>query len=44
MNILRNSMRKPEGQKQLRRPRLRWDDIIKINPKEISVGTNGGSL
>jgi hypothetical protein len=28
-------VRKPEGKKQLGRPRCRWDNNIKIGPEEI---------
>jgi hypothetical protein len=40
----------PEGKRPLRRPRLRWEDNIKIDLQEVGcgyvdwIGTGGGRL
>jgi hypothetical protein len=38
MNACRVLVRKPEGKRQLRRPRRRLEDIIKIDLREIVWG------
>jgi hypothetical protein len=51
-NPHRISVGKPEEKRQLRRPRLRWVDNIKIDIREIGwdgsmwlrIGTSGGLL
>ena len=43
---------KPEGRRPLERPRLRWEDIIKMDLREVGwegtdwfrIGTGGGLL
>jgi hypothetical protein len=41
MGRMRNAykivVRKPEGKRQLRRPRLRWEDNIKMDLREIGL-------
>ena len=32
---------KPEGKRPLERPRLRWEDIIKMELQEVGCGENG---
>jgi hypothetical protein len=56
MNAYRILVGKPEGKRPLRRPRYRWVDNIKMNPREIRwdgiwtgliwlrIGTSGGHL
>jgi len=34
---------KPEGKRQLERPRLRWEDNIKMNLQEVGWGARTGS-
>jgi hypothetical protein len=34
----RISMGKPEGRRPLGAPRLRWEDIIKMNLREVGCG------
>jgi hypothetical protein len=36
-NVYKILVGKPEGKRQLGRPRQRWEDNIKINPKEIGL-------
>jgi hypothetical protein len=31
-------VRKPEGKRPLRRPRRRWEDGIRMDPREIGLG------
>jgi hydroxyacyl-ACP dehydratase HTD2-like protein with hotdog domain len=51
--VYRNSVSKPEGKRPLGRPRSRWEDNIKKDPREVGVwtglirlriGTGGGHL
>jgi hypothetical protein len=37
-NAYRILVRKPEGKRPLRRPRHRWVDNIKIDPRKIGLG------
>jgi len=36
--------KKPEGKRPLGRPRLRWEDNIKMNPQEVVWGVWTGSI
>jgi hypothetical protein len=38
MNAYRILMRKPEGKRPLKTPRLRWEDNIKTDLREIEFG------
>jgi hypothetical protein len=36
--VYRGLVRKPEGKRPLGRPRLRWEDIIKMDLQEVGRG------
>jgi hypothetical protein len=40
-NVYRVLMGKPEGKRQLERPRRRWEDGIKMDLREIGLGRSG---
>jgi hypothetical protein len=49
--VYRALMGKPEGKRSLERPRRRWEDVIRMDLREIGsgsswlrIGTDGGFL
>jgi hypothetical protein len=41
-NVYRVLVGKPEGKRPLERPRRRWEDVIKMNLREIGWGVRSG--